>query len=147
MSDPFDLERFVAAQEPVWARVSAELSAGAKLTHWMWFVFPQIAGLGHSPTAVHYALPSLAAAEAYLAHPVLGERLVEAVQLMLRHRDTPAETILGGIDAMKFRSCLTLFEAVADSAPVFADALETFYGGKRDNRTLDIISKNENPSP
>jgi len=146
MSDPFDLERFVAAQDPVWARVTAELSAGAKRTHWIWFVFPQIAGLGHSSTAVHYALPSQAAAEAYLAHPVLGPRLVEAVQLMLRHRDTPAETILGGIDAVKFRSCLTLFEAAGGGA-VFKDALDAFYGGERDPATLKILSANETSSP
>jgi len=146
VSDPFDLERFVSAQDPVWARVAAELSAGAKRTHWIWFVFPQIAGLGHSPTAVHYALPSQAAAKAYLAHPVLGPRLVEAVKLMLSHRDTPAETILGGIDAVKFRSCLTLFEA-AGGGPVFADALHAFYGGARDPRTLEILSGKEPPSP
>jgi len=146
VSDPFDLERFVAAQDPIWARVTAELSAGAKRTHWMWFVFPQISGLGMSPTAVHYALPTLAVAEAYLAHPALGPRLVKAVKLMLSHRGTPAETILGGIDAVKFRSCLTLFEA-AGGGPLFTDALDAFYGGARDPATLKILSANETSSP
>jgi uncharacterized protein (DUF1810 family) len=139
MSVAFDPERFIAAQEPVWARVTAELAAGHKRSHWMWFIFPQIAGLGMSATSVRYALPSLAAAEAYLAHPVLGPRLIEAVELMLRHRDKSAETILGGIDAVKFRSCLTLFDAVAGSPPPFADALDAFYAGVRDSETLKRI--------
>ncbi|WNK00736.1 DUF1810 domain-containing protein [Thalassospiraceae bacterium LMO-JJ14] len=146
MSDPFDLERFVSAQDTVWPDVTAELSAGAKRTHWMWFVFPQIAGLGHSPTAVHYALPSLNAAKAYLKHPVLGGRLEEATGLVLGHAHKSAGEIFGSIDAVKFRSSMTLFDA-AGGGPLFADALEAFYGGVRDSATLEILSASETASP
>lgn len=138
MTDPFDLERFVAAQDPVWPRVTAELTAGHKQSHWMWFVFPQIAGLGRSPTAVRYALPSLAAAQAYLKHDKLSGRLDEATRLVLRHKIKKPEDILGGIDAMKFRSSMTLFEA-AGGLPLFADVIDIFYGGKRDTETLERI--------
>ncbi|MGJ3261112.1 MAG: DUF1810 domain-containing protein [Rhodospirillales bacterium] len=138
MADPFDLERFVAAQDPVWPRVTAELTAGHKLTHWMWFVFPQIEGLGRSPTAIRYALPSLAAAQAYLKHDKLSGRLDEATRLVLRHKTKRPEAIFGGIDAVKFRSSMTLFEA-AGGLPLFADALDIFYGGKRDPETLKRI--------
>ena len=135
MSDPFDLDRFVSAQDTVWPRVTAELTVGHKQSHWMWFIFPQIAGLGHSPTAVHYALPSLGAAKAYLQHTVLGGRLDEATRLVLRHTHKSADEIFGPIDAVKFRSSMTLFNA-AGGGPVFAEALEAFYGGVRDPETL-----------
>ena len=108
-----DLGRFVAAQERVWPEVVAELGAGRKRTHWMWFVFPQVAGLGSSAMAQRYAIGSLDEARAYLAHPVLGARLREATRLVLRHRGTPAEAVLGPIDAMKFRSSMTLFAEAA----------------------------------
>lgn len=133
------LERFVTAQAPVWTTVRAELAAGHKRTHWMWFVFPQVAGLGNSPMAVRYALASLAEARAYLAHPLLGPRLVEATQLMLGHAGRPAEQVLGGIDAMKFRSSMTLFEA-AGGGPAFGAALDAFAGGDRDARTLALLA-------
>jgi uncharacterized protein (DUF1810 family) len=132
------LERFVTAQNPVWPRVTAELEAGHKRGHWMWFVFPQIAGLGTSAMSQRYALASLDEARAYLAHPVLGPRLRQATDLMLAHAGTPAEAILGGIDAVKFRSSMTLFRTAAPDEPRFARALDAFYDGP-DPRTLDRI--------
>lgn len=139
MSDPFDLEKFVAAQDSVWPRVTAELTAGHKLSHWMWFVFPQIAGLGMSATSRKYAIPNIGAARAYLKHPTLGSRLDEATRLVLRHTPKSAEQIFGSIDAVKFRSSMTLFEA-AGGLPIFADALAAFHGGERDQKTLAILA-------
>jgi uncharacterized protein (DUF1810 family) len=134
-----DLSRFHEAQAAAWPAALAELRAGRKQSHWMWFIFPQIAGLGTSPTAVHYALGGADEARAYLADPVLGARLREGVAAMLAHRGASAEAILGGIDALKFRSSLTLFEAVADDAALFAEALDAFYDGARDERTLALL--------
>lgn len=136
-----DLSRFVEAQEAAWPAALAELRSGRKQSHWMWFIFPQIAGLGASPMAVHYAIGSSEEARAYLAHPLLGARLREGVAAMLVHRDLGAEAILGGIDALKFRSSLTLFEAVADDPTPFAEALAAFYGGVRDERTLELLGR------
>jgi uncharacterized protein (DUF1810 family) len=133
------LERFVAAQDPVWPAVTAELRAGVKRSHWMWFVFPQVAGLGSSPMAVRYGIASLAEARAYLAHPVLGPRLAEATDLMLKHAGRPPEAILGGIDAMKFRSSMTLFRAAGPDDPRFGRALDAFFGGAPDPRTLALL--------
>ena len=132
------LDRFVRAQETTWDDALAELRAGAKRSHWMWFVFPQLAGLGHSSTARHYAIADRAEAREYLAQPVLGPRLIEATRALLAHRDHAPEAILGPIDAMKLRSCLTLFEA-AQGDPVFAEALEAFYAGERDPMTLALL--------
>lgn len=137
MSD--DLDRFVAAQDRVWPQVVSELDAGAKRSHWMWFVFPQVAGLGRSATTVRYALGSVEEAAAFLAHPVLGPRLAQATDLMLAHAGTPAEAILGGIDALKFRSSMTLFRAAAPQDPRFDRALAAFYGGAPDPRTLELL--------
>ncbi len=134
------LDRFVAAQDPVWPQVVAELARGRKASHWMWFVFPQVAGLGHSAMSVRYALASRAEAAAYLAHPVLGPRLREATDLVLGHAGVPAETILGGIDAVKFRSSMTLFHAAAPAEARFADALAAFFGGAEDPRTREILA-------
>lgn len=136
--DRATFEDFVAAQDRVWPQVEAELAAGAKQSHWMWFVFPQITGLGRSPTARFYALGSLAEARAYLDHPVLGARLRRAVALMLTHAGRPAEAILGGVDAVKFRSCLTLFAQAAPDEREFARALAAFCDGP-DPRTLALI--------
>jgi uncharacterized protein (DUF1810 family) len=136
-----DLERFVRAQDPVWPAVVAELTAGAKRSHWMWFVFPQIAGLGTSPTAQHYAIASLEEARAYLDHPVLGARLREATELMLRHAGKTPEAILGSVDAMKFRSSLTLFREARPEEPAFGAALEAFWRGEADPRTLAILGR------
>ena len=136
-----DLERFVTAQEAVRADVDAELAAGRKATHWMWFVFPQIAGLGRSPTAVRFALASLDEARAYLAHPVLGPRLRGTTRAMLRHSGLSAEDILGGIDSEKFRSCMTLFAAADPGEPLFREALAAFFGGKPDPGTLRLLDR------
>jgi uncharacterized protein (DUF1810 family) len=133
------LDRFVDAQAGgVWERALAELTRGRKTSHWMWFVFPQIAGLGHSPTAQVYAIADLAEARAYLAHPLLGARLREAAEAVLAHAGTPAETIMGGVDAVKLRSSATLFEAAGGGA-VFASVLDTFFDGERDAATLERI--------
>jgi len=136
-----ELERFVEAQTPVWREVVAELAAGAKRTHWMWFVFPQLAGLGSSPMAVRYAIASLSEAQGYGAHRVLGPRLHEATGLMLRHEGTPAEAILGAIDAVKFRSSMTLFRRAVPEEPLFARALDAFYGGEEDARTVELLAR------
>jgi uncharacterized protein (DUF1810 family) len=134
------LERFVAAQDPVWGRVVAELAAGAKRSHWMWFIFPQIAGLGRSETARFYAIRDLAEAHAYLAHPLLGPRLVAATEAMLGHAGRrSAEAVLGPIDATKLASSMTLFEAAAsraEQASPFARCLDAFFAGRRDAATL-----------
>ena len=130
------LDRFVAAQAPVWDAVAAELAAGRKASHWMWFIFPQVAGLGRSEMARRYALAGLAEARAYLGHPLLGPRLGRATDLMLTHAGTPAEAILGGIDAVKFRSSMTLFAAAAPETPRFAAALRVFFDGVPDSVTL-----------
>ncbi|TFL19860.1 DUF1810 domain-containing protein [Jannaschia formosa] len=131
-----DLSRFHDAQADTYATALAELRAGRKRSHWMWFVFPQVAGLGRSPTARHYAIADLAEARAFLADPVLGPRLEQAARALLAHAP-PAEAILGGIDAMKLRSSMTLFrEAGADFAqPV----LDRFFGGDPDPATLDLL--------
>lgn len=131
-----DLDRFVAAQAPVWDAVEAELVAGRKRTHWMWFVFPQVAGLGRSAMSARYALDGLDAARAYLAHPVLGARLRRATDLMLAHAGEDAASVLGGVDAVKFRSSMTLFAAAAPEEPRFAAALRAFHGGAPDPETL-----------
>lgn len=132
------LERFIDAQREVYPRALAELARGRKESHWMWFVFPQIAGLGQSPMAVRYAIRDFAEARDYLAHPVLGPRLREAAGAMLAHAGASAESILGGIDAVKFGSSMTLFEAAAESddKALFAECLTAFYHGERDPETL-----------
>jgi uncharacterized protein (DUF1810 family) len=134
-----ELARFVEAQTPVWPRVVAELTTGAKASHWIWFVFPQIAGLGRSAMSQAFALDGCAAARAYLSHPVLGQRLREATRLMLAHRGTPAAAILGSLDAAKFRSSMTLFATAAPDEPIFADALAAFFEGP-DPQTLARLS-------
>ena len=133
------LEHFVAAQDPVWPGVVGELRAGRKRNHWMWFVFPQIAGLGRSASAQRYALASVAEAADYLDHPVLGPRLREATQLVLAHAGQPAEAILGGIDAMKLRSSMTLFAVARPAEACFAAALDAFWDGVPDPATLKLV--------
>jgi uncharacterized protein (DUF1810 family) len=134
--DTYDLQRFVNAQAPVIEEVCAELRAGRKRSHWMWFVFPQIAGLGNSSMAQRYAISGRAEAAAYLQHPVLGPRLRECTRLLNEVQGRDIEDILGGIDAMKFRSSMTLFAQAADDNQVFMDALEKYYGGRLDELTL-----------
>ena len=138
MTAEFDLERFVTAQAPVMAGVRAELEAGAKRSHWMWFVFPQIAGLGHSAISRRYAIASLDEARAYLAHPVLGPRLVECTRLVLALDGRPAADIFGHPDDLKFRSSMTLFARASD-APEFRRALEKYFGGEEDTATLERL--------
>jgi uncharacterized protein (DUF1810 family) len=135
------LERFVEAQRPAYDRALAELIAGAKRSHWMWFVFPQVAGLGRSPMAQRYAIRDEVEARRYLVHPVLGTRLAECTEAMLGWAGRrSAEAILGPIDAMKFRSSMTLFDAVAGEADnPFARALAAFCHGERDPLTLERL--------
>jgi uncharacterized protein (DUF1810 family) len=134
------LARFVAAQSGVYELALAELQAGEKRTHWMWFVLPQLRGLGHSIMADRYGIEDLSEAQAYLSHPLLGNRLRECVEALLAHAGakSPAE-LLGVVDAIKWQSCLTLFEA-AGGGPMFAAALDAFYGGERDRRTLAMLT-------
>ena len=138
--DSFDLQRFVAAQAGgVHEQALAELRAGRKTGHWMWFVFPQVAGLGSSPTSQRYAVGSLAEARAYLDHPVLGPRLRECARVVADFGGTPEE-LLGGIDAAKLRSSMTLFEAAAPERLVFAEVLERHFAGSRCEHTLDFVA-------
>ena len=137
-----DLSRFVEAQAGVYERALAELTAGAKRTHWMWFIFPQLAGLGHSAMAQRYAIRDLDEARRYLADPILGARLRESVRAMNGHTGKSALEILGSPDDLKFRSCLTLFaQAASDDADraLFAEALKLFYAGQLDSRTLELL--------
>lgn len=138
-TDPFDLERFVAAQAPVWQDVQSELQAGRKQTHWMWFVFPQLATLGRSSMARHYGLAGLDEAKAYLAHPVLGPRLVGCCRLLLQLQERDAVAIFGTTDAMKLRSCLTLFAEAAPDEPVFREGLRQYFGGTPDPLTTAAL--------
>ena len=139
MNDPFNLERFVEAQELEYPSVLEELRGGEKLTHWMWFVFPQIRGLGGSPMAETYAISSLDEAKAYLAHAVLGPRLEECTRLVLAIENRTAEEIFHWPDVLKFRSCMTLFAECVPGDSVFRDALVAYYEGQPDERTLAIL--------
>ncbi|WP_296106641.1 DUF1810 domain-containing protein [uncultured Agrobacterium sp.] len=136
----FDLERFVNAQQGTYDRALNELIAGRKQSHWMWFIFPQIRGLGRSETARFYAISGRPEAEAYLAHPVLGSRLEDCTRAMLSHADLSANDILGSPDDLKFHSSMTLFSEIAGQSPLFRGALELFYRGAQDRQTLGILS-------
>lgn len=133
--DPYDLARFVAAQDPIYAQARTELASGRKQSHWMWFVFPQIEGLGGSAMAQAYAIRSLEEATAYLAHPILGARLKECVRLVNGVEGRSARQIFGHPDDLKFRSSMTLFAAVAPDEPLFAQALEKYYASAPDPLT------------
>jgi uncharacterized protein (DUF1810 family) len=139
MSDDYDLRRFVDAQARNYDDALAELKAGRKTSHWMWYVFPQIAGLGSSPMAQTYAIGSLAEARAYLAHPVLGARLRDCVAAVLGVQGRSARQIFGGPDDLKLRSSLTLFAEAASDEPLFRQGLERYFGGEPDLRTLDRL--------
>ena len=139
VDDPFGLERFVTAQAGSYADALAELRAGRKRSHWMWFVFPQLAGLGRSDTARFFGIRSVEEARAYLAHPLLGPRLRECCTALLTHSGLSAEAILGNIDALKLRSSMTLFEAVGDDPATLAAVLDAFYRGDRDPATLNLL--------
>ena len=138
--DAFRLERFVEAQDPVWETVVAELAAGRKTTHWMWFVFPQVAGLGSSPAARHYAISGLAEARAYLRHPVLGERLRHACRLLLDLPPVPIGHVLGSPDDMKLRSSMTLFAEADPSDPLFPEVLARYHHDGPDPATLRLLA-------
>ena len=139
-SDPFNLERFVAAQAPVLSTVLAELTAGHKRSHWMWFIFPQLRGLGHSSMAQFYGIGSLDEARAYLVHPLLGPRLSVCAETVLSVQGRSLDEILGSPDDMKFQSSMTLFSMVAevDDSP-FRRALDVFCDGRPDERTVDLL--------
>jgi uncharacterized protein (DUF1810 family) len=142
MDDPYRLERFVVAQDRAgtYHQAVAELRAGSKQSHWMWFVFPQIAGLGSSPMAREFAIKSLAEAQAYLAHQVLGPRLAECARILNAAAEgTSAAEILGPVDAMKLRSSMTLFAAAVPEWPTFADVLSRFFDGQPDQATLERL--------
>jgi len=139
MPDQFDLDRFVAAQDQVIEQVRRELTEGRKRTHWMWFVFPQLSGLGHSAMARRYAIASLDGAGAYLRHPVLGARLVECSELVNRVEGRSINEIFGSPDDLKFHSCMTLFASVPDSPPVFMAALARHFGGAPDRLTAEKL--------
>ena len=139
MDDAYDLQRFVDAQAPVYQRVVAELRQGRKQSHWMWFIFPQIKGLGSSTTANKFAIASRAEAQAYLDHPILGPRLRECAQLVTAVPQRSIEDILGYPDDLKFRSSMTLFAIAAADNKDFTDALDKFYGGKADPATLERL--------
>jgi uncharacterized protein (DUF1810 family) len=126
-SDPFDLQRFVEAQNPVYEQVCAELRNGIKTGHWMWFIFPQLRGLGHSPIATKYGISSQEEAEAYLQHPVLGPRLEECTRLVNLVEGRSIDEIFGGIDTLKFRSCMTLFAGATPDNQIFKDALDKYF--------------------
>ena len=137
-SDPYSLGRFLAAQEPVFAQVCAELAAGHKESHWMWFIFPQLRGLGSSAMAERYAIGSLEEARAYLAHPLLGERLRRCTQLVNRVERRTAQEIFGYPDYLKFRSSMTLFQAAAGQP--FSEALAKYFGSEGDPRTRELLA-------
>ena len=143
MDDPYDLSRFTAAQDAgqTYQQATAELRRGRKTGHWMWFVFPQIAGLGHSPTSRRYAISSLDEARAYLRHPVLGPRLAEAARTLIDHPGTDADQIFGGLDALKLRSSMTLFHRADPDDQLFSQVLTQYFGGGEDPATDDLLGR------
>jgi uncharacterized protein (DUF1810 family) len=140
-NDPHDLGRFVRAQKGVYEQAIAEIRGGEKRTHWMWFVFPQLAGLGSSTTSKLYAIRSLAEARAYLEHPVLGPRLIECAEIALGVEGRSAAQIFGSPDDMKLKSCATLFASILPPDSVFDRLLGKYYRGERDPRTLELLAR------
>jgi uncharacterized protein (DUF1810 family) len=139
INDPYDLDRFVRAQESCYERALAEIRSGRKRSHWMWCIFPQLAGLGRSPTSQKFSIKSLAQAEAYLRHPVLGPRLVECAEAVLAVEGRSAHDIFGSPDDRKLKSCATLFAIVSHPGSVFDRLLDTYFRGDRDDRTLRLL--------
>ncbi len=137
-SDPFNLNRFLTAQERIYKIVLSELRSGPKRSHWMWYIFPQIDGLGHSPTSKRYAIKSLSEAREYLNHPVLGTRLLECAETVLAIQGRPISEIFGYPDDLKLKSCMTLFAGLAAPDSVFVRVLDKYFHGKRDARTVQI---------
>ena len=142
MSEIDGLERFVAAQEQIYPRALAEIRRGAKRSHWMWYIFPQLAGLGRSATAQRYAISDVAEARAYLAHPLLGQRYIECVEAVQDLRGSDPVAVFGEVDSAKLRSSLTLFQAAGGSSLVAA-ALDRWFGGARDGRTMTLVGLGE----
>jgi uncharacterized protein (DUF1810 family) len=140
MPEPFDLDRFVQAQDPLMERVCHELRDGRKRSHWMWFVFPQLGGLGRSAMTQYYAIASLDEADAYLRHPILGPRLVDCSELVNRVEGRSINEIFASPDDLKFHSCMTLFSLVQDTAPVFKVALAKYFGGALDQLTTEQLA-------
>jgi uncharacterized protein (DUF1810 family) len=140
-ADPYDLARFVRAQEADYDQAMSEIRGGRKRSHWMWYIFPQFDGLGVSSTSRQYAIKSVAEAEAYLRHPILGPRLLESVQAMLSVEGRSALEVFGSPDDMKLRSCATLFACVAPAGSVFEQLLDRYFGGERDDKTLRLIGR------
>ncbi|MDA8240053.1 MAG: DUF1810 domain-containing protein [Nitrospiraceae bacterium] len=139
--DPYDLNRFLSAQEGIYERALAELKGGQKHTHWMWFIFPQIDGLGYSPTAKRYSIKSIEEARQYLSHPVLGKRLLECAEAVVALKGGSVSEIFGYPDDLKFKSSMTLFEKIAGPDSVFSLALDRYCHGERDAITLRLIEK------
>ncbi|MCC8928620.1 DUF1810 domain-containing protein [Rhodococcus sp. I2R] len=135
----YDLQRFIDAQDPVWSSVRGELKAGRKQTHWMWFVFPQLAGLGLSPTAQHFAITDLGEAKLYLSHEVLGPRLLQASSLVAKIEGRKVGEIFGYPDDLKLHSSMTLFAEADPQSAVFGSVLKKYFGGRPDERTLDLL--------
>jgi uncharacterized protein (DUF1810 family) len=146
MSDPFNLSRFVHAQESAYAAVLQELRAGRKATHWMWFIFPQLRGLGSSPTTQRYAISGLPEAQAFLQHSLLGQRLRECTELVMQIHGRSITDIFGFPDDRKFHSCVTLFSEVGSSATVFSRALAQFFDSTLDQQTISLL-RSEGPAP
>ena len=140
-SDQYDLDRFLGPQSRQYHDALSEIKAGQKTTHWMWFIFPQIDGLGSSNMAKTYAIKSLDEARAYLDHPVLGPRLTEIAQAALHLTGHTAEEIFGSVDAMKFQSSATLFASVSPKGSVFEQLLDKYFAGQRDQRTLELLKR------
>jgi uncharacterized protein (DUF1810 family) len=139
VDDPFDLNRFLRAQEADYEHVISEIRSGLKRSHWIWYIFPQIDGLGFSPTSRHYAIKSLAEARAYLGHPILGSRLLECAEALLSVEGRSATEILGSPDDLKLKSCATLFACVSPQDSVFNRLLGKYYGGEGDAKTLHLL--------
>lgn len=140
-ADPFDLERFVKAQEHTYPVALAEVRNGCKQSHWIWFILPQLRGLGFSDRAYKFGISGLAEAQAYMTHPLLGPRLVTIVEALLQHKASSAEDVLGPLDACKFQSCLTLFSLAAPQVACFNDALRQFFSSERCASTLKLLAQ------
>jgi uncharacterized protein (DUF1810 family) len=139
MNDPYDLNRFVQAQQDDYKRALSEITSGQKRTHWMWYIFPQLDGLAFSPTAKRYAIKSVEEARAYLEHPILGPRLLNCAEAVVGVEGRSAAEIFGSPDDLKLKSCATLFSSVAPPGSVFDRLLEKYYRGQRDGKTLELL--------
>jgi uncharacterized protein (DUF1810 family) len=144
---PPDLTRFITAQDPVYADVLSELRSGQKQSHWMWFIFPQVDGLGHSPTAIRYAIKDANEARRYLKHPILGKRLLECAEILRMIQGRSAAQIFGYPDDLKFRSSLTLFASINDEGSIFHDLIERYFSGPSDDKTVEILRRTDHSSP